>query len=145
MSHIEEFSERLRELMEITGETAMRLAEKIGIADSRIYAYLNGKCVPDLKNAILIADYFLCSLDYLFGFCDDYEKKQRITVATVYERLKAAVDGSGKSRYRIAKDANIDDQQLHFWYYGKRPPTLISLIKLVDPLNTSLEFLAGRE
>ena len=145
MNRFEEFSERLSELMEINGETVKSLSQKSGIADASIYAYLKNKNIPDIKNAVLIADCFLCPLNYLFGFCDEYVKKERGVVETINTRIRLAIDNSGKTRYRIAKDANIEQQAVYRWYHGKLTPTLVSLVKLVEPLGCSLDYLAGRE
>lgn len=145
LEHIHAFAERLNELIIIHGETVKSLCEKTGISDSSMYGYLNGQHIPDTEFAIKIADCFLCPLDYLFGFCEDFKPKQRNIVATVSERVKSAIDRSGKTRYRIARETGFDQSRLHGWYHGKTTPALYFLVALVEPLNTTLEFLAGRE
>ena len=142
---IEDFSDHLKELMILNHDTIEKIVLATGINNSRLYDYLNNLHIPSLQNAIKIADYYQCSLDFLFGFSDSYTKKHSITVEDTCTRVKKAIDGSGKSRYEISKLTNISQQHLHRWYHGKTVPAIESLIKLAKALDCSLDYLAGRE
>lgn len=144
-SHLEMFSDRLRELLEINSHEIKTVSENTGITCSTLYGYMNGKNVPFMKNALKICDFYQCSLDFLFGFCDEYKCKERKVVAEVCTRLKLAIDRSGKSRYMISLKTHIDQSDISQWYHGKRTPSLISLVTLAPVLKCSLEYLAGRE
>ena len=145
VDHLKEFSDRLKELIVINNESAKTLSEKTAIRCSTLYAYMSGKRIPFLPNALIIANYFQCSLDFLFGFSDDYTKKHRTVCATVHERFKTALDDSGKSHYRLAKETHINQSDISAWYLGKRPPSLITLVAFAKVLDCSLDFLAGIE
>lgn len=43
------------------------LAIILNINISLVYRYLRKECLPSLPNAVLIANYFNCSLGFLFG------------------------------------------------------------------------------
>lgn len=68
------FSERFSELVFESGITPKELAAVLAIDLTDIYAYLKGKNLPRLTVAIKIADYFCCSMDFLFGRKDEFEK-----------------------------------------------------------------------
>ena len=64
------FSERLSELLFEKNLTPERFSKIININLSNIYRYLRKESVPELQNSIKIANYFNCSLDFLFGLTD---------------------------------------------------------------------------
>ena len=143
--HDEIFRDRLKELMEINEKTVKDISENTGISGASIYGYLSGLHLPNTEIAIRIADYFLCPLDFLFGLCNDFIQKERRIVSDITTRLKAAFDSCGKTRYRISKETRFSEGRLYRWYHGKVVPSIYNLVKLVEPLNCSLDFLVGRE
>lgn len=60
------FISRFRELTSERGIVA-RIAEGTAISDSLLSKYKSGKADPSLTNAVLIADFFDVSLDWLAG------------------------------------------------------------------------------
>lgn len=60
-------AERIRELMKEEGLNQVRLADKIGIKQNTISAWLLGKKEPCITSLWLLADYFNVSVDYLIG------------------------------------------------------------------------------
>ena len=61
------FRERLKDFID-DGEDVKSFAAGAGIELSRLYDYLSGKHAPSAENAIKIARYCKCTLNYLFGF-----------------------------------------------------------------------------
>lgn len=59
--------ERIRELMREEGLTQVALAEKIGVKQNTISAWLLKKKEPSIKSLWLLADYFNVEIDYLVG------------------------------------------------------------------------------
>lgn len=68
MNVLEPFNDCLSELLSINNVKPAELADAIEIDVSLIYKYLRKKCVPSFANIVSIADYFNCSLDFMFGF-----------------------------------------------------------------------------
>lgn len=60
-------AERIRELMKEQSLNQVQLAEKIGIGQSAISAWLLGKKLPSIASLWLLADYFGVDIDYLVG------------------------------------------------------------------------------
>ena len=59
--------ERIKELMREQGLNQVKLAEKIGLKQNTISAWLLGKKEPCITSLWLLADYFDVDIDYLVG------------------------------------------------------------------------------
>lgn len=64
------FSCRLKQLRENLNMTQDELAKKLNLTQSTIAYYENGRKMPTLENAIIMANLFNTSLDYLVGVSD---------------------------------------------------------------------------
>lgn len=60
-------AERIRELMKEEGLNQVKLADKIGVKQNTISAWLLEKKEPCITSLWLLADYFNVSIDYLIG------------------------------------------------------------------------------
>ena len=58
---------RIKELMKEEKLNQTRLAEKIGVKQNTISAWVLGKKEPSIKSLWLLADYFNVDIDYLVG------------------------------------------------------------------------------
>ena len=65
------FAEQLKALMKEHGLNQVQLAEKVGVKQNTISAWLLKKKEPCIRSLWLIADYFDESVDYLIGRKDD--------------------------------------------------------------------------
>lgn len=65
-------AERLKELLMEEKITVNKLATDLGISNSVVYYWVNGKTTPNADYIIAIADYFNISTDYLLGRTDAY-------------------------------------------------------------------------
>ena len=59
--------ESLARLMKENGLTQVALAEKIGLRQNTISAWLLGKKEPSIRSLWLLADYFNTDIDYIVG------------------------------------------------------------------------------
>ena len=145
MNYCEYFSDTLKDLMSERQITIKILSEQTKIRLSRLYEFINEKRLPSLENAIKIAEYFHCSLDYLFGFDEEYNYCQNyVLTSDCSERLRQAINASGKTRYKISKETKVSQQQLHNWYRNKQIPSLVTLVNFADYFNCSLDYLVGK-
>lgn len=64
---IDDFSETLSGLILENCVTVEELSKAVWVDSSTIYKYISKRCLPTIHHAIALADYFQCSLDYLFG------------------------------------------------------------------------------
>lgn len=67
------FSERIKELRKKEGMTQAALGEIIGVGQDTVCVYEKGKHYPEVRNLIILADYFGVSIDYLVGRTDNPE------------------------------------------------------------------------
>lgn len=61
------FAERLKELMKEEGLNQVQLAERVGIKQNTISAWLSKKKEPCITSLWLLADYFNVDVDFLIG------------------------------------------------------------------------------
>ena len=60
-------ADRIRELMNEQSLNQVQLAEKIGVRQGAISAWLLGKKQPSIASLWLLADYFGVDIDYIVG------------------------------------------------------------------------------
>ena len=60
-------AEKIRDLMKEQGLKQVQLAERIGVKQNTISAWLLGKKEPCIMSLWLLADYFEVDIDYLVG------------------------------------------------------------------------------
>lgn len=60
-------AKRIKELMKEEQLTQSALAEKLGVKQNTISAWLLGKKEPSIHSLWLVADYFNVDIDYLVG------------------------------------------------------------------------------
>ena len=67
------FSERIKALRRSRGMTQEALGKVIGVKPDSIYTYEKGLNYPEVRNLIILADFFGVSVDYLLGRTDNPE------------------------------------------------------------------------
>ena len=60
-------AERIKELMKVEGISQYALAKQLGISQSTICNWLNGKKEPSIESLWKIADFFGETIDYVVG------------------------------------------------------------------------------
>ncbi len=145
MDILSKFSETLAELMNIQSLTATSLARILSIDRSSISKYLRKEVLPTLNYAVKIADYFCCSLDYLLGMTDFYEKREYIKCLAFCDAFKNILIERKCSRYRLCKALGFSDQSVDDWYHGKHIPSLDSLVAISNYFDVSVDELIGRK
>lgn len=68
-----DFSERIKALRCGQGMTQEALGKIIGVKPDSIYTYEKGRNYPEVRNLMILADYFGVSTDYLLGRTDNPE------------------------------------------------------------------------
>ena len=67
------FAERIKDLRLSRGMSQAALAKIINLKSDSISIYERGKHYPEVRNLIILADYFGVSTDYLLGRTDNPE------------------------------------------------------------------------
>ena len=143
MEYLSKFPLRLRELMEEKEWKSEEVSEKLGIAGSAVRAWLRGEKLPSLKNIVLLADLFACSLDFLVGRKENFEEVAARPLPEFYGRLREIMNERGVNRYALTSSGTVNDSRVTRWAKGESP-SLPSLCVLADYLNISLDYLVGR-
>ena len=119
------------------------LGKEIGVSGSTVRAWLRGELTLNLANAVKLADFFGCSLDYLAGRSSVYEEVRAHSLPPFYEQVRKIMKSAGVTRYRVTADTIIKDSYFTNWANGATPK-LTSVCALADYLNVSLDYLVGR-
>lgn len=143
MEIIKIFLDNLRELMEDGNINIPGLAVAIGRNKSAISRWFHERYLPDPSTLIALADYFGCSVDYLFGLSDSVGFVSVPDERRFYERFTELRDGAGVTDYRVAKECNLQKSTVSKWKEVERPEA-VSLYRLAKFFDCSMEFLLGR-
>ena len=138
------FAERLSELIFDEKINSNLLAQKVGCDRSTITRYLSANKMPTVETCVKIANYFECSLDYLFGLEDNFYPQSFYELVPFSDRLPVLLKFFNISRYRLEKLTGFSESTLFYWSKGKTKPTIEKIIKLARTLNTSIDFILGR-
>ena len=71
--------DRLRETRKKMGYTMKYIAQQVGVTESAISQYENGRRQPDLETASKIADLLFVSVDYLLGRDSDEDQPDQVS------------------------------------------------------------------
>lgn len=138
------FVNTLNDLIIEKGLNQTLLAEALNIDSSTVSKYLSENQLPDLNIAIKIANYFNCSLNYLFGITDENKAKTFKNCPPFSERFLFLLKYYKVSRYKLQKNTEISKSTMYYWQIGKSTPTMDSIIKLAKFFNCSIDFVIGR-
>lgn len=142
--YLSNFVYTLKELLIENGITQSELAERLNTEPSTISKYLKEKQYPDIEMAVKIADYFGCSLDFLFLLKDRKSNEHFHECPPFNERFLYLLDSFHISRYKLQQKTNISKSAMYYWQIGKTNPTMDSIIKLAKYFDCSIDFILGR-
>ena len=77
--------ERIKQLRASDGRTQEALAQALGVTAQAVSRWEKGICYPDMEMVPAIANYFGVSIDRLFGYDNERERKERDLI----ERINA--------------------------------------------------------
>ncbi len=138
-----DFQERLQDLLVENGLSRLQLAKKIGISFETLNGYFNKDFYPELTVAVKIANYFDCSLQYLMGLTDEYKNfdKNNLTFAQTLNNLMTE---NHLSAERLMKSLNMSEANYYRWKNNENKPAMQSLIAIAKFFDVSLDYLVGR-
>lgn len=139
-----DFVERLKELL-LERETSVKeVTEAVKIDRTTFYKYLEAIKLPSLKTAVLLSDYFACSLDYLLALSDDDTYQGGKITTPFSERLPYLLKRFGKTNAQLIKGAGLEEAAYYRWKNGQCQPNVESVVKLAEFLECSVDFIVGR-
>lgn len=144
MDNLSIFAERLKELMIDNDCNTDKLMKLVGVNRTSVNRYLAGKCFPSVKNLIIIADYFRCTLNFLLGIEDENYYTKSKKCPTFDKQLKFLLDRFETTKYELVKDGNITESAIYYWQNGTHTPRVNDIIKLAKYFKCSVDFIVGR-
>lgn len=149
MDLIKSFSERFNELIIYAETTPKKMSADLNHNIHDIYHWKSGtaRFMPSLKNIIMLADYFNCSIEFLLGIDDEnklpHPKKQ---LPDFGAHFKKVLKEKGSNLYRLSLLAGCKNTSPYYdWINGKSTPRIDSLYKISKVLDCSIDYLLGRE
>jgi len=145
MNNMSNFSETLTELMIERNLTTDALGKIIGTSGSTVRTWKRGDYKLRLANALKLADYFNCSLEFLMGRTDTRLNYTPRVCPRFHDRLMQIMVKKGKSRYQVVKkDKILSNSHFSQWKKGVNPliETIMPLTKYFD---CTLDYLVGRD
>ncbi len=100
-----------------------------------------------LKNLIKFCDYFNVSLDYIFGFTNNYNyinSRKGYDKDILTKRLKESRKDAGLTQVRVGVLLNIDHSVWCRYEQGKTFITTSFLYTYCEKLNISADYLLGK-
>ena len=149
MDLIRSFSERFNELIIYAETTPKKMSADLNHNIHDIYHWKSGtaRFMPSLKNIIMLADYFNCSIEFLLGIDDEnklpHPKKQ---LPDFGAHFKKVLKEKGSNLYRLSLLAGCKNTSPYYdWINGKSTPRIDSIYKISKVLDCSIDYLLGRE
>lgn len=118
-----------------------RLSKELNIASATINGYFNQGYFPEIEIAQKLAEYFDCSLDYLFGF-DDKMKNNNKNNRSFVENLEFLLKQRKISVHRLMKDLKMSEYNFYRWKKGMQPKT-INIVDVAKYFDVSVDYLVG--
>lgn len=142
--NLSNFAESLTELLAEAELTPSAFADAIGCGRGTISRYLHGQKMPRIELLVRIADFFVCSVDYVLG--RETEKYPRVFTPcpSFQKRLPALCAELGITKYKLQKATGIAESAIYNWQRGEGTPTLENVIKIANAFNCSVDFVLGR-
>ena len=138
------FAERLAELIFDSKLIARDVAKLVGVGKTTLYEYLSGTKMPTLNNLIKLAEYFICSTDYLLGLENEQFDLSFLPCKPFSVRFKEVLEHFKISRYKLEQITGIAESTLYYWAKGEKTPTIDSIVNVCKKLDCRFDFFIGR-
>lgn len=139
-----EFQERLQDLLVENELSRLQLSKKIGISFETLNGYFNKDFYPELSVAIKIADYFGCSLQYLMGLTEDYQTIDENDLSFI-ETIRKLLKENNLSIEKLMKSLNMSEANFYRWKNNNNKPAMQSLIAIAKFFDVSIDYLVAGE
>ena len=144
MLHLSNFGENLSALMIEHNIKAPALAKCLQTDRSNITRYMRGDRFPSYSVFLSILDYFSVSADVILGLMD-YSAETKFQPALPFgERLRAIMEETATTQYRIVKETPISGGSMHEWLTNQSLPSVNNLVILASFMEVSVDYLLGR-
>ena len=137
----DDFLTILKDLMDEKELSFEKLSAKINI-NPRTMRRWKENCNPKLSSLLKLSEFFDCSLDYLFGFTNEFARHVSAVPTTFLTRYNQLKEEKHLKDYHICKLCDVASSTISEWHEGIEPELPI-LLKLRNLFGCSLDYLAG--
>ena len=143
---MELFRENLRDLIDETGLSLRQLEKESGVSAMQYSRYLRDS-IPTIDVVLRIAQYFDCSIDYLFGL-DNNKKSNRYKaynydISKFLPRYMELLKTNNISHFKFSQNQPFNESVLRHWQAG-RVPRLDIVYIIANHFGSSMDYLIGR-
>ncbi|MBQ7351724.1 MAG: helix-turn-helix transcriptional regulator [Clostridia bacterium] len=136
------FRERLEDLLIEHNMSKNQLSKIVGVRPDTIYGYYRRNLLPEIHIAKRIANYFKCSLDYLFGLSEQINNND-INDLSFADTIKKLIKENNKSVEKTMKELNISDRTYYRWQSGESKPLTSIIVTLAKYFDVSVDYIIG--
>lgn len=137
-----EFQERLQELLIEYDLSRLQLAKQIGISFETLNGYFNKNFYPELSVALKLSKHFSCSLSYLLGLSDEIRIISNNNLS-FQDTLKKLLKENKMSPEKLMNALQMSEANYYRWQKGKTKPAMNSLIAIAKYFDVSIDYLIG--
>ncbi|MBQ4558157.1 MAG: helix-turn-helix domain-containing protein [Clostridia bacterium] len=135
-----EFQERLQELLDEYSLSRLQLSKNIGISFETLNGYFNKDLYPEISCAARISKYFKCSINYLMGLTDEFNN-QDINNLSFCDTIKKLVKEKNISIEKLMTSLNMGETNFYRWQRGNNKPAMNSIIAIAKYFDVSIDYL----
>lgn len=144
MDRLDVFLDTLQEKMTDNNLSKEQLSKKLGLDHTSVASWFTKEFYPRIVNLIRIADFFSCSIDYLFGLSDIESFTPSEAPSDFLTRFNELQKANKLNDNRVAVFCKIGNSAVAKWRRFKRYPDTPTILKLVELFGCSIEYLIGR-
>lgn len=140
---MENFVDILKDLITDTNKSINQIGRESGVSATLFSRYLRG-IYPSIEISVKIAQYFHCTLDYLFGIDDNFKQVNIVgyDMTDFMKRYNEMLALNNTSNWKLSKQTNCSEASYRHWQKGHNP-SLPRLILIAENLTCSLDYLIG--
>lgn len=130
--------------MDERGINQSELAKATNIKRSNISEFLTDKHTPSFENFISLLLFFNCSADYLLGLTDIHTEEPLHPIPPFGERLRSILAERKITQAQLIEELPVSSAMPYKWLKGINTPSMESLIRLAEYLESTVDYLIGR-
>ena len=141
------YRNRLREIREAQRISQKQLGDLLHIRENAYSQYETEYVIIPLKHLNTLCNYFNCSLDYLFGFTDEYNyqvSNKEIDLKFAGQRLKEFRKENKLTQVKLATFLNTVHPVITNYEKGKHLISTPFLYQICQKYHISADYLLGK-
>lgn len=132
--------EILTKLCQTKNISLAQLSRETGIKIKRIYKLCEYNKYPSLENAIILCNYFNCSIDYLLELTDKPTKRGTYSINALHKNYAKLLEKKKTNNGKVSQELRLGKDRMSEWQRGA-VPYVSTLINLAKYFKVSVEYL----